>query len=68
MPMFERLKHADKQGLAAALRVAFTGGAVMGMSVVGFGLLGLSLMFCLVSLGYDDANTTTRFTFSGDSK
>lgn len=24
-------------------------------------------MFCLVSLGYDDANTTTRFTFSGET-
>lgn len=58
---------ADKQGLATALRVAFTGGSIMGLAVVGFGLLGLSLMFCLVSLGYEDANTTTRFTFSGDT-
>lgn len=44
---------ADKQGLAIALRVAFTGGAVMGFTVVGLGLFGLSLMFWLVSLGYD---------------
>jgi len=58
---------ADKQGLAAALLVAFTGGSVMGFAVVGFGLLGLSFMFCLVSLGYADANTTTRFTFAGDT-
>lgn len=35
-----------------------------GFAVVGFGLLGLALMFCLVSLGYSDENTTTRFTFS----
>jgi len=45
---------ADKDGLAVALRVAFTGGAVMGFTVVGLGLLGVSLMFYLVSLGYDD--------------
>jgi Na+/H+-translocating membrane pyrophosphatase len=44
---------ADKQGLAIALRVAFTGGAVMGFTVVGLGLFGLSLMYWLVSLGYD---------------
>lgn len=58
---------ADKLGLAAALRVAFTGGSVMGFTVVGFGVLGLALMFCLVSLGYGDVNTTTRFTFSGET-
>ncbi|CAB9508089.1 energized vacuolar membrane proton pump [Seminavis robusta] len=44
---------ADKEGLGVALRVAFTGGAVMGFTVVGLGLGGVSLMFFLVSLGYD---------------
>jgi K(+)-stimulated pyrophosphate-energized sodium pump len=38
---------ADKEGLNAALRVAFTGGAVMGFTVVGLGLAGVSLMFYL---------------------
>jgi len=41
---------ADKQGLAKALRVAFTGGAVMGFTVVGLGLFGLSLMFFFMTL------------------
>jgi Na+/H+-translocating membrane pyrophosphatase len=58
---------ADKHGLAVALRVAFTGGSVMGFTVVGSGLLGLSIMFVLVSLGYGDVNTTTRFIFSGET-
>jgi Na+/H+-translocating membrane pyrophosphatase len=40
---------ADKHGLAVALRVAFTGGSIMGFTVVGFGLLGLSIMFVLVA-------------------
>lgn len=45
---------ADKQGLAVALRVAFTGGAVMGFTVVGLGLFGLSLFFFFMTLGLDD--------------
>ena len=43
---------ADKEGLNTALRVAFTGGAVMGFTVVGLGLFGVSLMYYLVTLGY----------------
>jgi Na+/H+-translocating membrane pyrophosphatase len=39
----------------------------MGFTVVGSGLLGLSIMFVLVSLGYGDVNTTTRFIFSGET-
>jgi K(+)-stimulated pyrophosphate-energized sodium pump len=45
---------ADK-GLAVALRVAFTGGAVMGFTVVGLGLLGLSVMYLAITYGYGDA-------------
>jgi len=42
---------ADKEGLSRALRVAFTGGAVMGFTVVGLGLFGLSLFFVFMSFG-----------------
>ncbi len=41
---------ADKEGLAKALRVAFTGGAVMGFTVVGLGLLGLSIFYLFVTI------------------
>ena len=41
---------AGKQGLSVALRVAFTGGAVMGFTVVGLGLVGLSFFFWLMTL------------------
>mmetsp|Transcript_25054 Transcript_25054/g.32712 ORF Transcript_25054/g.32712 Transcript_25054/m.32712 type:complete len:769 (-) Transcript_25054:154-2460(-) len=47
---------ADKDGLSVALRVAFTGGAVMGFTVVSLGLMGLSIFFYLVSFGYDDTS------------
>ncbi|HMP98009.1 MAG TPA: sodium/proton-translocating pyrophosphatase, partial [Kiritimatiellia bacterium] len=40
-----RTAHRAQEGLQPALKVAFSGGSVMGMSVVGLGLLGLSLLF-----------------------
>ena len=47
---------ADKEGLNAALRVAFTGGAVMGFTVVSLGLGGLSIFFIIMSQGRDAAD------------
>ena len=40
-----RTTHAARNSLNEALQVAFSGGTVMGMSVVGLGLLGLSGLF-----------------------
>jgi len=43
-----RTTHAAKKGLNKALKVAFSGGTVMGMSVVGLALLGISVTFFVV--------------------
>ncbi len=50
-----RTTNAARTGLAPALNVAFSGGLVMGLSVVGLGLLGLSLLFVVYSdgMGWD---------------
>src|SRR5512139_1493802 len=43
-----RTTHAAKTGMAAAFRVSFSSGMVMGMTVVGLGLLGLSVVYFVV--------------------
>jgi len=52
-----RTTNAARTGLAQALQVAFSGGAVMGMSVVGLGILGISLLLVfytkILGLGTD---------------
>ncbi len=40
-----RTTNAARKSLNSALKVAFSGGSVMGLSVVGFGLFGLSSLF-----------------------
>jgi K(+)-stimulated pyrophosphate-energized sodium pump len=40
-----RTAHAAQTSMAAALRVAFSSGAVLGLTVVGLGVLGISLVF-----------------------
>ena len=39
---------AKSQGLGGALKIAFGGGAVMGLSVVGLGVIGISLIFLIL--------------------
>lgn len=58
---------ADKEGLNAALRVAFTGGSVMGFMVVSLGLLGVSIMYFLVGLGYGEENQSDKLKYSADA-
>ena len=42
-----RTTNAARSGIAKALNVAFTGGSVMGLSVVGLGVLGVTGLFVL---------------------
>jgi K(+)-stimulated pyrophosphate-energized sodium pump len=44
-----RTTNAARRGMADAFRVSFSSGMVMGLTVVGLGLLGLSTMFYLVN-------------------
>ncbi len=48
-----RTTHAARTGLAGALKIAFTGGSVMGLSVVGLGVLGLSVLFMFYQSYFD---------------
>ena len=55
--------YAATVGMNQALRVAFTGGVVMGMFVVGIGVLGVVLVYWL----YGDPSVITGFGFGASS-
>ena len=56
---------AQSSGMAAALRVAFRGGAVMGLCVVGFGVVGISIL--MLALGITRIDVLTGFSLGASS-
>ena len=54
---------AAMQGMTPALNIAFKGGSVMGMTVVGVGLLGILVAFKL----FNDVNVIAAFGFGASS-
>lgn len=58
-----RTTHAAIKGLSGALRIAFSSGAVMGLSVVGFGLLGVTVLYMV----FNDPNLIIGFGFGASS-
>ncbi|MFW6174744.1 MAG: sodium-translocating pyrophosphatase [Chloroflexota bacterium] len=58
-----RTAAAAMQGLNPALRVAFSSGTVMGLTVVGIGLLGLTVLWLI----FQDATIVAGFAFGASS-
>lgn len=56
---------ARSSGMGSALKVAFRGGAVMGLCVVGFGVLGIGIL--LIVLGIEKAEVLTGFSLGASS-
>jgi K(+)-stimulated pyrophosphate-energized sodium pump len=59
-----RTTQAARGGVGPAIKIAFSGGAVMGMSVAGLGMLGLGIMFLLFS---KDVNYIAGFSLGASS-
>ncbi len=47
-----RTANAARKNLESALTIAFSGGSIMGMCVVGLGVLGLTVLFAILSSVY----------------
>src|SRR5262245_5602543 len=60
-----RTTQAAKSGIGAALEIAFKSGTVMGMTVVGFGLIGISLL--LLVYGKENLAHVLGFSFGASS-
>ena len=58
-----RTTNAAQKGVNEALTVAFSGGAVMGLSVVGLGLLGLGVLYII----FGDAQVLTGYALGASS-
>lgn len=58
-----RTAHSASTGLNRGLRVAFNSGAVMGITVVGIGILGISVLYVV----FRDANIVAGFGFGASS-
>ncbi|MEM3673332.1 MAG: sodium-translocating pyrophosphatase [Candidatus Bathyarchaeia archaeon] len=58
-----RTANAAKQGLKKAFPVAFYGGAVMGLFIVGLALLGISLLYYI----FNDATVVLGFSFGASA-
>jgi K(+)-stimulated pyrophosphate-energized sodium pump len=58
-----RTSEAAKNSLNSGLRIAFSSGTVMGMSVVGLGLLGVSIMYMI----FQDTQVLFGFGFGASS-
>ncbi|MBN1792780.1 sodium-translocating pyrophosphatase [Candidatus Woesearchaeota archaeon] len=58
-----RTAQAATKGLLPAFRIAFSSGAVMGLSVVGFGLLGVGVLYYI----FNDPSLIIGFSFGASS-
>ncbi|MCW1296986.1 MAG: sodium-translocating pyrophosphatase [Candidatus Parvarchaeota archaeon] len=58
-----RTANASRKGINQAFKVAFYGGAVMGLAVVGLALLGITVLYWI----YKDVNIVLGFSFGASS-